>query len=210
MIGIPRIAQRADSRIPAARREIRAEPGRHVAGERLHPLVRRVAVRIEVDVGQPVAPDARAHERFRQQRIRHADERRDVLPERAVAPGVEHVIGRQLLQLERHLRTVGVLHRMEDEVHLLEDVLERLVGHEQLREPQDVARRRNLVRVLPSRDEDRRLVRRELRERYLLARRRIGDLEHRDIAAAIRAAGLVRLHLGKRRELADQFLALVG
>ena len=58
-VGIARIAQRADGRVPAARRPVDAEPRRHVAGERLDPFVRRVAVRVEVDVRQPVAPHPR-------------------------------------------------------------------------------------------------------------------------------------------------------
>ena len=154
MIRIARIAQRADGRVPAARRQIRPEPGRHVPGERLHPLVRGIAVRIQVDVGQPVAPHARAHERLRQERIRQADQRGDVLTERAVAAGMKHVRRRQLLQVVRHLRAVRVLDRMQHDVHLLQDLLVALVRDEQLAEAKDVARRRDLVRVLAAGDED--------------------------------------------------------
>ena len=143
------------------------------------------------------------------QRIGQPDLRCDVHAERAVAAGVQHVVRRQLLELERHLRAVRVLDRMNDDVDLLQNRLERRIGHEQLREAQDMARRRHFVRVLPSRDEQRRLERRQLRARDELARRRVGDLHHRDVAAAIRMPGPVGLDLGVRGELSDDLLALV-
>jgi hypothetical protein len=82
---------------------------RHVAGELLDPFVRWIAVRVEVDVRQPLAPHPAAHERFRQQTGSGAAA--DVLPERAVATGVQHVIRGQLGEVERHLRAVGILDR---------------------------------------------------------------------------------------------------
>ena len=66
---------------------------------------------------------------------------------------MEHVGRRQLLQVVRHLRAVRVLDRMQHDIHLLQDVLVALVRREQLRKPQDMARRRDLVRVLAAGDE---------------------------------------------------------
>ena len=210
MLGIARIAQAAHRRAPPARRSrYGAEARRHVAGKLLHPLVRRVAVRVEVDVGQPL----------RQTRLRTSasgssgsampDLRADVHAERAVAPRVQHVRRRELLQLVRHRRAVRVLDRVQHHVDLLEDRLVRGIGQQQLRQPQDVARRRHLVRVLPAGDEDRRL-RRWSAWRATRARcRRAGVISSTEIvAAAIRAARLVGRDLGKARQLAARSSSL--
>jgi hypothetical protein len=77
---------------------------------------------------------------------------------------VQHVRRRQLLQVVRHLRAVRVLDRMQHDVDLLQDLLVALVRDEQLPEPQKVPRRRDLVRVLPAGDEERRFVRGQLRQ----------------------------------------------
>ena len=78
--------------------------------------MRRVPVRIQVDVGQPFAPDLAADLRLGQQRAVALD----VLAERAVTARVEHVARRQLLQIVRHLRAVGIGHRVQNDVHTFE------------------------------------------------------------------------------------------
>ena len=207
---IARIAKATDRGIPAAGGPVRAEPRRHIARKLLHPLMRRVAVRVEVDVGQPFPPQPAADQRFGQQRVRDVDLRGYVHAKRAVASGVQHVRGRQLLQVVRHLRAVRIFDRVQDDIHLLQQAAVRRVRDDQFGQLQDVAGRRHLVGVLPAGDEHRGLERGELGERNNFARRRLGQLQHRDIAAAIGAARLIGADLGERRQLRDQGLRLVG
>ena len=136
--------------------------------------------------GSQSLPEAAANERFRQQRIGQPDLRRHVHAERAVTARVQHVRRRELLQVVGHLRTIRVLHRMEDDVHPLEDVAVALVRRQQLSEAEDVAGRRHFIGVLPAGDENRRLERGQLGQRDELAGHWQGDLHDRNAAAAVR------------------------
>ena len=78
------------------------------------------------------------------------------------------------------------------------------------RQLENVARRRHFVGVLPAGDEDGRLQRRQLAERHLFARHRQRHLDHRDVASAIGPPGLVRRHLRKRRQTADDLFRFLG
>ena len=110
------------------------------------------------------------------------------MPERAVAPGVEAVERRQLLEVVGQGGAVGILHGLEDEVDLVDVILVGLVRGQELGQLQDVVRRGDFVGVLPAAEKKRRLLGDEPRDARRIVPERLEDLDDRDVAFLVGSA----------------------
>ncbi len=117
--------------------------------KRLHPFMRRIAVRIQERIRQPAFQQLPPRARFRIHRIWIRLPARNIRGQRAMIAGMQHIVRRDLGELHGKFRAICVGDRMQHHVDLLEHGSRLRVVQKLIAQLQNVTGAGNFVGVLP-------------------------------------------------------------